>query len=52
MRRTAHSLSKAIDSADNRRRRKNDRPYQTDIRNGSRADLALRMAEGLSLIPA
>lgn len=50
-RRTAHYLSKPIDSAKNRRRRKNGRPHQTDTRKGYRADLALRMAEGLSLIP-
>jgi len=50
-RRTAHYLSKPIDSAKNRRRRKNGTPRQTDTRKGYRADLALRMAEGLSLIP-
>lgn len=50
-RRTAHYVSKAIDSAKNRRRRKNGTPRQTDTRKGYRADLALRMAEGLSLIP-
>ncbi len=50
-RRAAHYLSKPIDSVKNRRRRKNGTPYQTDTRKGYRADLALRMAEGLSLIP-
>lgn len=50
-RRTAHYVSKPIDSAKNRRRRKNGKPYQTDTRKGYRSDLALRMAEGLSLIP-
>lgn len=50
-RRTAHYLSKAVDSVKNRRRRKNGTPRQTDTRKGYRGDLALRMAEGLSLIP-
>lgn len=40
-----------IDSAKNLRRRRNGRPYQTDTRHGYPADLALRMAKGLSLIP-
>ena len=51
IRRSAHYLSKPIDSVKNRRRRKNGTPRQTDTRKGYRADLALRMAEGLSLIP-